>query len=427
MSEKKEQNSVGTVIADTITNKYFVITLLILLAVLICSFIATGDMLTAVFTDLWESLFASACISAALLSVNITLVRSGISRKTINDSLRSVDPKLTGFITDFSGIGSLLSALAAVVYALSRMYMSDSSLYSGDFIISVVLIIARALMLGCSLGLLTSRDELYQMLFLTVSRMSGARGEELVKNVSKTSHSPKIMGALRRNLFIDISVQTGVSLVCMISALTASVLPFPVSAAGLLFPIITIISAGVPSGDSMEIKDEMEKLGAGGYSFCIINTVMYVVIICMMLFSFPFRSVYTNYVAKSDFAYYDEVLPTIKVFSVPEISDETMPMFIGIFTVTVLFIVVESLASSTYDTATFLLKASLRGLASQGAVLLIMLCYCILYSVIVPQSTMNAVMWLVSVSISCLMLGINLIHILVMSARNRTNNQRNGE
>ena len=109
----------------------------------------------------------------------------------------------------------------------------------------------------------------------------------------------------------------------------------------------------------------------------------------------------------------------MKIFSVPEITAETMPLFIGIFTVTVLFIIVESLASSTYDTKTFLLKASVRGLASQGAVLMIMLGYCIVYSIIVPPSAMNAVMWLVSVSISCLMLGINLIHILVVSSKNR--------
>ncbi len=420
MSEKKKAVGAGVVIADTITNKYFVLSLLTLLAVLICSFIAEEDMLYEVFNDLWELLFSSVCLTASLFAVNIALVKSGVSRRTISDSLRSLDPKITGAVTDYSGIGSLMSALAAVVYALAKMYMSgSSSLYSGDFVISVILIVARAVMLGCSLGLLTSRDELYQMIFLTVSRMSGSSGEELVKNVSKMSHSQKIIGAVRRNLFIDISVQTGVSVVCIISALTASVLPFPISAAGLLFPIITIVSAGVPSGDSMELGEEKEKLGSGGYSFCIMNTVMYVVIVCLMMFSFPFRSVFTNYVAKTEFTYYEDVTPGVKIFSVPEITAETMPLFIGIFTVTVLFIIVESLASSTYDTKTFLLKASVRGLASQGAVLMIMLGYCIVYSIIVPPSAMNAVMWLVSVSISCLMLGINLIHILVVSSKNR--------
>ena len=411
MQNKQSIIKPGTAVADVFKDKYVLLGTLAVIASAVCAGISHSS---AAFGFMWELITAWAFLTGSVLAVNMVLAKRDMSRSVFASNMRSLDPKITGYVTDISGIGSLLAALAAVSYALSQLYISNDG--QDRFYVTAVSIVCGALMIGCSLGMITSRDTLFRMVFVTVSDITDTKGEELIKCVGRTSLSHELTGAVRRISLIALSVQIGMSLLFIVSSLTSVGLPFPLSGIAVIYAAIMLISMGNTKGDTVYGEEKL-RLFAKGRSFGVLNTVMYVLIAIAVMYTFPFRSVYTSYTVRYEYYYTDAAPEGINVFSIPEHRLENEPLFMAMFILSAFTVIVMAFTAIAYDSKTFSQKGSAKSLVMIMSAIGLIIVYSAVYSLINSVFRMNAVMWLVSVSLACLMLGVNLIRILVVSRR----------
>ncbi|MBQ7991230.1 MAG: hypothetical protein IJ251_09315 [Oscillospiraceae bacterium] len=397
-----------TALADTFTDK-----------LIITAFAAAVCTIPLRSAFMWEMFACALLLAGGTLAVNFALARKGVTRKMIREQTNSLDPKITGYVSDIRGIGSLMSALAAVSYALSQLYLIADE--DGSVALTALSIVAGTVMIAVILCMTTSADTLYRMAFTGVSDLTGAKGNDLFKAVGKMSHSHQLTGSLRRMSLIAFSAQVGISLLFVVSSLTSVGLPFPLSGAAMIYVLLALITLGGSKAEVTYGSDKL-RLFEKGRSFGVINTVMYIIISLAVMYTFPFRSVYTSYTVRYDFSYHDEAPEGIHLLSVPTHDADSAPLFMGMFVLTAMAVIVQAFISVSYD-PTFSQKGSSKSVLMIFLGMVFTGAYALVYSLFKPEYAMNAVMWLVSISLSCLILGVNLIRVLIVSGRTRAENE----
>ncbi|MBR4224971.1 MAG: hypothetical protein IKR73_09190 [Oscillospiraceae bacterium] len=400
---KNRSPGILTAITDTLSDKFIILALA-----------AAAASIPPMDGSAPEACSTALLLTLAVLVMNIILSRKGISRAMLREHSKSLDPKVTGYISDVSGVGSLMSALAAVACALSRLYLIVDDT-GGDLVLTALSIVSSTLLVGAVLGIMASADTLYRMAFISTADLTGSSGDELIKSVGKLTRSPELTGSLRRLSLISFTTQIGMSVVFVLSSLTSIGLPFPISGGAVIFVILSLITLG--SGrNEVTYGDDKLRLFARGRSFGVVGTVMYITLAMLVMWSFPFRSVYTSYTIRYDYSYHDAAPEQIQIFSIPAHDADNAPLFMAIFALTAMFAVVQAFVSISYD-PTFSQKSSPKAVLMIFFGMVAMGAYSMIYALFYHEYAMNAVMWLVSISLACLMLGIYLIRILIVSRK----------
>lgn len=407
--------------AQTITNR-FVLFDLVSVALATLAF-ALGsnyiETVSAVIECFCQAVASELIFMAAFSAVHIALYRQGLDSRMVMSSIKSFDPKFTGMISDINGTGILLGSLTAVAAAFTELFVVDNGALFDNSLFYVYLICAasKCITIFCAISAMFSSSTLFLLFASNAAASGNVKGNDVIKLCSRASHYPDLMGRFRRITAIHTSTGISVALLAIIASLTAVKMPYYPSAMVIFLAVLMTLTLSTPKKSELIKEEEPSKLLTKKSTvFITVNVVMYLVCGIMMLYSFPFRSVYTDYVVRHDFEYNAVISEKPEIFSLPPQNSTGDPLFHGLFVITALFIVMQYLSTVLYDDNSF---DGTSGGAPANFVMALFIAglYSFIHMTIYPTSSMNAIMWLVCMSIGCLMLGIDLIRVLVSAKR----------
>lgn len=413
--EPKSTESAGSVSLSTaawgaLCNKYVVISLISVITAAAALFIGS------------ESYFCIAEVSAAaLIGIAMWLIqffalrKYGLSRKMMLDNQKSVDPRLSGSLGDLNSLGSSLGALAGIAVVLSRLFIADGGAFNSDNIaVPLLETLACALCTGSMISVTTSRPSLRCSLYIIAGRTTGAKGSELLKKTCRASNSPELMKRLGKMSGVRVAASVVVSVTIVMSALSGAGSAFSCIQTAFLCMLAVGLSGSCQKGGEDKLSEEKIPLfSKKNKSLCVLNIFTFILIAFFFIFSFPFRSVYTDYTPKNDFAYYESsVSENVDIFSIPKSGDESIMLFSGVFLASALMIAVISGAfalsggfSTVSQISSELLGSAFSIAATAG------------FGLIVNSAALDAVQYLVAASTACLLIFVNLIAYLVGQRR----------
>lgn len=369
-----------------------------------------------------ESLYCIAEVSAAaVIGIVMWLIqffvlkKYGLSRKMILDNKKSVDPRLSGSLGDLNSLGSTLGALAGISVILSRLFIINGGVFdSGNIIVPLLESLACALCTGSMISVTTSRPSLRCSLYIIAGRTTGASGNELLKKTCRASNSPELMKRLGKMSCVRVVASIVVSVTIVMSALSGAGSAFSCSQTAFLCMLAVGLSESCYKGGEDRLSEEKIPLFCKkSKGMCLINSLFSIAISFFFIFSFPFRSVYTDYTPRNDFEYYESsISQNLEAFSIPAPGDESMALFNGIFLASALMIAVISGAFALSDGFSSAAQISYEMIASVASV-----AASAGFGLIVRSAALDPVQYLVAASAACLLIFVNLIAFLAGQRR----------
>ena len=393
--------SVLSTAVNALCNKYFFISL---------AAVAVAGAAVLFGSDNPDMLFDT--VTAAIFGMAMWLVQHfwlrgyGVSRKMMLDNKKSVDPRLLGSLGDLNSLGSSMGALAGISIVLSRLFIIDIDLFDrGEILIPLLEAVACALSVGVAVSVTTSRPSLRCSLYIITGKAFGARGDEILKKTVRASNNEELMYRLRKMSCVRLIAAIAVSIIIVISALSGAGSAFSCAQTAFLSMLAVGLSGCCEKAPDSKLCDEKISLfSKKSKRMCVMNTIAIVLLSVVFIFSFPFRSVYTDYTPRYDYEYGEEISEEIEYFSVPAAADESYGMlFNGLFLSVTLMIAAVSGAYS--------LKGSFSSI-SQLSSELIGACFGITAAVLsgfaMPYAALDAVRILVAFVPACLLIFVNM-------------------
>lgn len=405
--EAKASDMMPSVLSTTgnaLCNKYFFFSL---------SAVAVAGMALLFGSDntavLWDA------VTAALLGMAMWLVQFfwlrgyGVSRKMMLDNQKSVDPRLLGSLGDLNSLGSSMGALAGISIVLSRLFIIDIDLFDrGEILVPLLEAVACALSVGVAVSVTTSRPSLRCSLYIITGKAFGARGDEILKKTVRASSNEELMHRLRKMSCLRLIAAIAVSVVIVISALSGAGSAFSCAQTAFLSMLAVGLSGCCEkAADSKLCEEKIPLFSKKSKRMCVVNAIVIVLLSVVFIYSFPFRSVYTDYTPRYDYEYGEEISEEIEYFSVPYAADEAYGMlFNGLFLASALMI---AAVSGSYS-----LKGSFSSL-SQLSSEFIGSCFGIAAAVLsgfaMPYAALDAVQILVAFAPACLLIFVNMLSV----------------
>ena len=188
--------------------------------------------------------------------------------------------------------------------------------------------------------------------------------------------------------------------------------------------LLTDISPAAKDNERSSEKTDLKMMTKK--NFCIVNIFAFVIISAAIVYTFPFKSVFTinSYEVEYVFEYQDEVSADIEYISVPEMNAENSGIFSALFASTLSMAIVVTIFSNIkgYD---FLGEISNKErLISITAAAVIMYLYIWGKANMIPDAVFSAVEWVVIIALMCLLLCVDLVYSLISSrtSKNAANN-----
>lgn len=405
-AENSGSVSALTAAAGAFCNKYIIISLVSVVLAAIALLIGSKSL------SCIAEVSAAAVVGLAMWLIQFFALRKyGLSRKMMLDNRKSVDPRLSGSLGDLNSLGSSLGALAGISIVLSRLFIVDGGAFNSDNIaVPLLETLASALCIGAMISVTTSRPSLRCSLYIIAGRTTGAMGNELLKKTCRASNSPELMKRLGKMSCVRVAASVVVSVTIVMSALSGAGSAFSCVQTAFLCMLAVGLSGSCPKGGEDRLSEEKIPLfSKKSKRVCALNILSFIIIAFFFIFSFPFRSVYTDYTPKNDFAYYESSLSgNVDIFSIPQPGDESSVLFNGVFIACALMIAVFSGAfalsggfSSVYQISYELIGSAFSIAAAAG------------FGLIVKSSALGSVQYLVAASTACLLIFVNLIAYLV--------------
>lgn len=402
MSEKniKKGSVTAAALWDALCSKYILASLAAVAAALIAVLAGYESKYM-----LWETLAAFLLLTGTAAVQSSRLSSLGLIRRGMMKSKKSLDPRLIGSLEDISGIGSILGVLAGMSAAFAELFIIDGGILSKDnFALPMLTALAGSLSIGVSLAFLTSQTNSLRLLYLLSECASTEQGNT-VKNAMRATHFPEIMKSFGRMCALRLTAAISLSIAVIMCSFCGTGSPYSCVGTALL-TVLTLILTGIfPKFGRGEYTEEKLSVWTKSLrSFCTFSVIAFLLISFVFMFTFPIRSVYTNYTVRHDFDYDADISAEIDIISAPEANADTASLFMGFFAVSAIFIIVSAYSVSA-DDKTGISTNPVPYAVSSGAALL----YVLLAGIIYPPCALDSVMWLVTVSFGSLILGINLI------------------
>lgn len=402
---QKSSVSLAAALTGAVSNKYFVISLIAAAIAAAAYFLGSEDI------SCLADISAAAVLGLLLWAVQyIWLRKYGISRKMILDNSSSVDPRLAGSLGDMNSLGSTLGALAGISVVLSELFIKNGGVYSsGEIVVPIMENVAKALCIGSMISVTTSRPSLRCSLYIIAGRTTGARGSELLKKTCRASSSEELMTRLQKMSYVRTCSAIVISLIIVMSALSGAGSAFTCAGTAFLSMLAVGLSGCCAKGKDEKLSEEKIPLfDKQGKKKCTFNCFFFVIISFLFIYSLPFRSVFTDYTPKHDFMFDEEVSETFDIFSIPVPGDESAALMNGMFITAALMITVISgvYALSSGFTSVTQISSELIGAAiSFGAAAC--------FGAINKAAALDSVQYLVSTSVACLLIILNMIAYLI--------------
>lgn len=405
--EKSEKISVLTAVGGAFCSKYVIISFIAALLAVLVLFHSSSDL--TCFAD---------TLAAAVLSLIIWIIqymclrRYGISRKMMLDNKKSVDPRLSGSLGDLNSFGSTLGTLAAISVILSKLFIINGGVFDSETIaVPLIESLASALSVGSVISLMTSRPSLRCSLYMIAGRTTGTSGDELLKKTCRASNNAVLMKRLRKTACVRVSAAVAVSVIIVMTALSGAGSAFSCTGTAFLCMLAVWLSSCCPKGGEDKLADEKIPLfSKKSKSLCVLNSIAVVIIAFFFVFSFPFRSVYTEYTPVTSYEYEDEnAAPEgIEILSIPESGDESAALFNGMFLACAFMIAVISGVYGLSDGFESIMQISIELYSA-----VISTAAAVVTGIVIKAAALDTIQCLVALSVACLLILINLIADLV--------------
>ena len=339
------------------------------------------------------------------------LQKKGITRADIRKNEKALDSRLMGSLGDIGGIGSTLGAITGIAFAFIQIYVKDGGAFSsGEFLIPLLTYTAQAICIGVMLAAMTSKDSIQCSMYIICSGVFGTSGKELIKQTSRAAHSSDAMKYLRNMAATRLTASVSVCIISIMSIVSgAGTLYSGVQCAFICLAASVLSDLAAEKTQSGFSEEKLTLWTKKHRTICAVNIIMFVILGFLFLFSFPSQSVYCNYPLISQYDYYEEVDNTIHPFSIPDLSEEAVPIITGFMVLTIFMMAVTSACVLTD-------KADLAGGAipfrkykaafiAAAAVIIAEAAKGLIY----PEQALNSLQCLVTASLVCFMIIVNVI------------------
>lgn len=361
-----------------------------------------------------ETAASAAILTAASAAGAIMTHRYKGDRKTLINTKKAIDPRLNGSLDDISGIGSTLSVLAAITAAFSEIFIINGGLFAAEnFLPMIISSTAKAVSKGSALAYITSQtvslDTLYLVSAHTFEDKSAAR------SVCRLTHYPAVMQKLGE--IFSVRLTASISLSAAIIICSCSGIGSPFTCIGTVLLCMTALAA---SGFNFKFdkgscsEDKAPLWSKSLRSFCTLNVITFVLITFAFMFTFPIRSVYTDYTVRHDFDYYTEVSAEIDILSVPERNDYNSALFLGFFAVSAMLAPITAVMLNSEKSTAPITVGKIRNPAAVILCAAVIILYPTALGIIYSSAALDSIMWLVAISFGCLIITVNLIRKLIL-------------
>ncbi len=354
------------------------------------------------------------------------LRKYGITRMTIKERIKQLDPRLIGSSDDNSAVGCVLGLLAGICAALSELFMVGGGIFSHDtFAAPMLMAVAKGASIAASIGFVTSEANFHSILFFAAAQYMKKPG--IFKAAGKVTYCSQLMEMLGAVSAGRICAVSGISSVIMICSLAGAGSCFSPMASAFLAAAAVTATRIIPGKPVEQWTSSEEKIPLWNRRlkiFCVVNALVFTAVSVFFMFSFPIRSVYTYYESKNTFDYYsyDENAEVIEIMSVPQFNAENAALYNGMFVVTGLYVIISAAAASRRRYTGELLSGIKTVPVRLVAAAALMLIYPLLRSIVIPSFRLDAVMWVVALGIACIFI---LIELMYGFARQKSENTDN--
>ncbi|MCM1578648.1 MAG: hypothetical protein NC078_07630 [Ruminococcus sp.] len=392
-----------------LTEKY----LLLSLVSAVLGAAAAGGMGAGAYA-LWD-LLPFAILAGATLWVNMRLKKRGIYHGGRNDCRKSADPRVMGTVGDISGIGCTAAAFMGIGVLFSEMYLVNGGIFGEEsFALPLLSAAAKALQLTACIGLITSREWSEAALYDCIARSLKIAGGECYKKMGRIGSYPGIMDKAGGVLAARLSAGAGFAAAELMCAVSGGGLPYGTVWASILAAVTLVVTeCACVTPDKSRTEDKHKLMSKSRKNFVWLNVLLFTATAFFFLFSFPIRSVFTEYVAVHDFDYHVEMTGEVEAISVPYDNDDNSSLFTGFFLVSGGFALICSAAACAVgrDMVSGVMKgeppgAVIPGIAVIGAVSFV-------HGKIYPPSALDGLTVTVSISVVCFITAVNLIALLM--------------
>ena len=398
--------SVLTAVIGAFSSKYIVFAFAAVLLASTALLHGSSDM-----TCLADTLAAAVLCLLIWFIQYMCLRRYGISRKMMLINKKSVDPRLSGSLGDLNSLGSTLGTLAAISVVLSRLFIVNGGVFDSEMIaVPLIEALASAFSVGSVISVMTSRPSLRCSLYMIAGRTTGTWGDELLKKTCRASNNAILMKRLRKTACVRVAAAVAVSVTIVMTALSGAGSAFSCTQTAFLCMLAVWLSSCCPKGGEEKLTEEkIPLISKKSKGICILNSIAFVIITFFFVFSFPFRSVYTDYTPVLDYEYEDAAAPEgVEILSIPESGNESEALFNGVFLACAFMIAVisgvyalsggfESITQVSYE----LISAVVSAIAAAVT------------GLVTSAAAIDTIQYLVAMSTACLLILINLIAALV--------------
>lgn len=357
-------------------------------------------------------------IGASIWS-NLLLKKRGIYYSRRRGARKYADPRFMGSITDISGIGCMAAALMGIAVLFSEAYLTGGGIFAGEnFTMPLAAAFSKAMGLTAAFGIITSAGWSEASLYGCVCDTLGIGGEECVKKISRVGHYPGIIRRMGNVLAVRLAAVIGFSGAVLMCAAGGGSLPYSRWGASLL-AVITLVTTEF-SGSIFHrgrTEDKHRLMSRSCRSFCVMGSIMFLLVSFLFLFSFPIRSVFSTYSVTHDFEYHTEVTGEIDIISLPVDNEENAALFPGFFLVSAGFVIVTAAAAGADGRDILSGISSRRAMAGVLVSLAAAAGYVFVYGIVRPAAAADGIMNLVCVSMICLMAAVYLIYLFVRRER----------
>ncbi len=403
--EDTEKVSLLTAVVGALSSKYLVMAVSAALLSLIALIHGSRD-LTCL-----EDTAAAALICLLIRIIQfMQLKKLGLDRKMMIGNKKKVDPRLYNSLGDLNSIGSTIGTAAAISVVLSKLFIVNGGVFdSNELAIPLIEAIADALSVGTVISLITSKPSVRCSLYIIAGRTMDVSGNELLKKLTRASNNAGLMKDLRKMACLRVAAAVVISSAILVTALSGAGPAFSCAQTAILCMIAVELSNFCPKGSGEKLSEEKLPLFTkSGKRICTLNAAAVIIILFFFVFSFPFRSVYTEYTPVLDHQYDDVVSDSIDIFSIPAAGDESAALFNGVFLACALMITVISGAYALTGGFT-----SVRQISAEIICAVLSGAAAAVTGLVTKPALLNSVQYLVAVSAACLLIFVNFIAYLV--------------
>ncbi len=367
--------------------------------------------------SLYFSIISALLLAISNLVIHVPLVKWGIVGSLYKEAEKRVSPGIIGSIGDINGVGSTIAIAAAVALVFGKTYIVDGGIVGSDsFAGTFTAVIAEAVCAAAALGAMTSAGNIRNRLIVTVSRdidrslTPSEYKRKLFYNCEKLCHNSGEMDEIRGMCVVRLCAMLSTAAIMIIGVLSGSDSPFVGCIPALISLVVTLLSRFCVrrSAETVITEEKQHLWNEKSKRILAVNTIVYLLAGIFFLYSFPIRSVYTEYEIQTEFYYSDSYDGEIHIFSVPD--SDCYPLFIAFSLVTVLSLCSMIFALNA-DGADFLLNTSSKHstLGAACGVIIAVSAAAIITGMLVPQLAIDPIGWLTVFTFGAFFLLVNII------------------